>query len=436
MRRFRRILVLTIVVLAIFNAAVYAGPQAERTTSTANKALTGKVTFYTIAEWTSIEALKPYFKALVDTFKKLYPGADAEVLSDPFMTWMDKYQVMFAAGNSPDVNLMDVAHVPAVSNAGYLMDLGPRLGNEYFTQFVPGVLAMYTWQGKHFATPYTMDTRVLYYNKDLFKKAGLNPEAPPRTWAEYLAYAKALTRDSNGDGRIDTYGNAYDLPIKEFTLSSLYCASAGTMVTVDQAGKVKSNVDTPEFRGYLKLMADLRPFSPPDFATLDGQGDDKLFVNGKLGMRINGSWILDQNPGLRDQPWFGQSMIPRMSEQGPDGSYGAGFGLGIPAGEKNPELALAFLKLIMSPEFNSKLITNPPPSKPNLAVSEWAKDPIHSVEIKQFATTRQPIPGNLYLGELNVAEQEEVSKVIFGAVSIDQAVAELQDTITRIVSGK
>jgi multiple sugar transport system substrate-binding protein len=436
MRRFRKVLWSTIAALAIFATAVYGNPQAERTTSAAKTALTGKVTFYTISEWTGIEALKPSFKSLVDTFKQQYPGADAEVLSDPFMTWLDKYQVMFAAGNSPDVVLLGCANVPALSNAGYLMDLGPRLGNEYFDQFVPGVLAMYTWQGKHFAAPYTMDTRVLYYNKDLFKKAGLNPDTPPKTWAEYLAYAKALTMDASGDGRIDTYGNAYDLPIKEFTLSALYCASAGTMVTVDKTGLVKPNVDTPEFRGYLKLMADLKSFSPPDFATLDGQGNDKLYVNGKLGMRINGSWILDQNPGLRDQPWFGQAMIPRMSANGPDGSYGAGFGLGIPVGEKNPDLALAFLKLIMSPEFNSKLITNPPPSKPNLAVSVWSKDPIHSVEIKQFASTRQPIPGNLYLGELNVAEQELVSKVIFGALTVDQAVAEFQDTITKIVSAK
>ncbi len=436
MRRFLSVFWSTIAVMTIFAAAAYGSPQAERTAAPAKTALTGKVTFYTISEWTSIDALKPYFKALVDTFKKQNPGADAEVLSDPFMTWMDKYQVMFAAGNSPDVNLIGCANMPALSNAGYLMDLGPRLGNGYFDQFVPGVLAMYTWQGKHFATPYTMDTRVLYYNKDLFKKAGLNPDAPPKTWAEYLADAKALTMDTTGAGTIDTYGNAYDLPVKEFTMSALYCASAGTMVTVDQAGHVKANVDTPEFRSYLKLMADLRPFSPPDFATLDQQGNDKLYVNGKLGMRINGSWMLDQNTGLRDQPWFAQAKIPKMTADGPDGSYGAGFGLGIPAGEKNPELALAFLKLIMSPEFNSKLITNPPPSKPNLAVSEWAKDPIHSVEIKQFASTRQPIPGNLYLGDLNVAEQELASKVIFGALTVDQAVAEFQTTITKIVSGK
>ncbi len=436
MRRFHKVLGLSIAIVAILAATAYATPQTEGTASNAAKPLTGKVTFYTIAEWTGIPALQPSFKALEAAFEKQYPGTDAEVLSDPFMTWLDKVQVMFAAGNSPDVNLIGCASIPGMSNAGYLLDLGPRLAKDYWDQFVPGVLAMYTWQGKHVATPYTMDTRVLYYNKDLFKKAGLDPAAPPKTWAEYLAYAKALTMDTNGDGRIDTYGNVYDLPIKEFTLSSFYCASAGTMVTVDKDGKVKPNVDTPEFRGYLKLMADLRPYSPPDFATLDGQGDDKLYVNGKLGMRVNGSWILDQNPGLRDQPWFGQAMIPKMSAAGPDGSYGAGFGLGIAANNKNPELAIAFLKMIMSPEFNAKLITNPPPSKPNLAVSEWAKDPIHVVEMKQFASTRQPIPGNLYLSELNVAEQELVSKVIFGALTVDQAVVEFTKTITDIVAGK
>jgi multiple sugar transport system substrate-binding protein len=429
MDRFRRAAVVIACILAV-SASVWGTGQSEGKTPT----LTGKATFYTISEWTGIDALKPDFKALVDTFKKQHPGADAEVLSDPFMTWIDKFQVQFAAGNAPDVNLIDCAHMPALSNAGYLMDLGDKLGKSYFDQFVPGVLAFYTWKGNYYAAPYTMDTRILYYNKDLFRKAGLDPDKPPTTWAEYLADAKALTMDTSGDGQVDTYGNAYDLPIKEFTLASLYCASPGAMLIVDKDGKVKPNVNTPEFRGYLKLMHDLRPYSPPDFATLDGQGNDKLYVNGKLGMRINGSWILDQNPGLRDKPWFGQAMIPRMSANGPDGSYGAGFGVGIPATDKNPALALELLKLIMSPEFNAKLITNPPPSRPNLAVSEWAKDSIHAVEMKQFASTRQPIPGNLFLGELNVAEQDTVSKVIFDAVSIDQAVVDLDKTITQIVS--
>jgi multiple sugar transport system substrate-binding protein len=417
-------------------ASTAATSAAAETTAKAPEITPGKVTFYTIGEWTGIDALKPSFKALTDKFAELYPGSTAEVISDPFMTWLDKYQIMFAAGNAPDVTLTGCAQLPALANAGFLLDVGSSLGEEYFADYVPGVLGMYTWAGKKYAVPFTMDTRVLYYNKDLFKQAGLDPEKPPKTWDEYLQYAKALTMDTNKDGKVDTYGNAYDLPIKEFTMSALYCASPGSMVNVDNSGKVTPNVNTPEFKGYLKLMADLKPYSPPDFATLDGQGDDKLYVNGLLGMRVNGSWILDQNVGLRDKPWFGQAMIPKMTADGPDGSYGAGFGLAIPASDKNPELALALLKLIMTPEFNSKLMTNPPPSKKNLDASDWAKDTIHSVEMQQFASTRQAIPGNLYLNALNVAECELVTKVIFGKLTVDAAVTEFEKQINGIVAKK
>jgi ABC-type glycerol-3-phosphate transport system substrate-binding protein len=436
MRKSSKVLAMIVSVFmlaSLFSAFVSTTQTKSTIAKKTSKIKPGKVTFYTISEWTSIDALKPSFKALADKFGKENPGSTVEIISDPFMTWVDKSQVMFAAGNAPDVCLTSVAQLPALANSGYLLDVGSSLGKDYFADYVPGVLKMYTWKEKHYAVPFTMDTRVLYYNKDLFKKAGLDPNKPPKTWAEYLKYAKALTMDTNGDGKIDTYGNVYDLPIKEFTLSSLYCASPGSMIKIDAAGKITPNVNTPEFRAYLKLMADLKPYSPPDFATLDGQGDDKLYVNGKVGMRINGSWILDQNVGLRDKPWFGQAMIPKMTAAGPDGSYGAGFGLTIPANDKNPELALALVKLIMTPEFNSKLMTNPPPSKKNLAASEWAKDKIHAVEIKQFASTRQAIPGNLYLNALNSAEVDIVTKVIFGKLTVDAAVTEFEKQIKAIV---
>jgi multiple sugar transport system substrate-binding protein len=398
------------------------------------KPLSGKVSHYTISEWTGIEALKPYYKALQTEMEAENPGVKVDILSDPFMTWLDKYQIMLAAGSSPDVFLVAMADFPKLANSGYLLDLGKYFTESYFNDFVPGILKSYVWQGKHYALPYTMDTRVLYYNKDLFRKAGLDPNKPPRTWQEYLAYAKKLTMDSSGGGKIDTYGNAYQLPIPEFVHPALFLASGSDIIKIDASGKITPNVETPEFRDYLKLMLDLKPYSSPDFATLDGGGCDQLFVNGKLGMRINGSWMLDQNPQVKAAPWLGQALIPSRLPGGAGGSYGAGFGLAIPANEKNPDLAVALLKKIMTPKFHSTLITNPPPKNENLAASEWAKDPIHSVEKLQFATTRAAMPNNLYLGKIQVAEQEIVTKVLFEALTIDQAVKEMDQSIRKIVS--
>jgi multiple sugar transport system permease protein len=70
------------------------------------------------------------------------------------------------------------------------------------------------YKGKVFAIPNSTDARILFYNKDLFKQAGLDPNHPPQTWPELLAYAKKLTTyDEDGNfktiGFIPGWGNSW-----------------------------------------------------------------------------------------------------------------------------------------------------------------------------------------------------------------------------------
>ncbi len=71
----------------------------------------------------------------------------------------------------------------------------------------PNVLAYYTVNGKQYSMPFNSSTPMLYYNKDMFKAAGLDPEKPPSTFAEFTEAARALTR-KNDDGST-TYGGAF-----------------------------------------------------------------------------------------------------------------------------------------------------------------------------------------------------------------------------------
>lgn len=57
-----------------------------------------------------------------------------------------------------------------------------------------------------YSLPFNKSSPVLYYNKDMFKAAGLDPAKPPTTHAEFIEYAKKLTKDFNNDGNIDQYG--------------------------------------------------------------------------------------------------------------------------------------------------------------------------------------------------------------------------------------
>ena len=60
--------------------------------------------------------------------------------------------------------------------------------------------------GRMHAMPGDYMTMVLFYNTEMFKAAGLNPDKPPKTWDEFLQYAKKLTRDTDGDGKVDQWG--------------------------------------------------------------------------------------------------------------------------------------------------------------------------------------------------------------------------------------
>jgi len=63
----------------------------------------------------------------------------------------------------------------------------------------PNVLAYYTVDGKQYSMPFNSSTPMLYYNKDMFRAAGLDPEKPPRTFDEFAEAARALTiKDSSG----------------------------------------------------------------------------------------------------------------------------------------------------------------------------------------------------------------------------------------------
>ncbi len=75
------------------------------------------------------------------------------------------------------------------------------------SSFEPNVLAYYSVGGKLYGMPWNTSAPILYYNKDMFKAAGLDPEKPPRTYAEVLDAAKKLTKkDASGKLQVAGYG--------------------------------------------------------------------------------------------------------------------------------------------------------------------------------------------------------------------------------------
>jgi len=134
---------------------------------------------------------------LIKEFTTKYPEVTVNVDHTEYPKLNEKLTASLAGGNPYDVMLMGVGWVPPFAEKGVLADLGEdpaELAKTYHERVVaPGV-----WQGKTYALPVMLDTRIGLYRKDFFAEAGL--AGPPRNFAELREYAKKLTvREANGN---------------------------------------------------------------------------------------------------------------------------------------------------------------------------------------------------------------------------------------------
>ncbi len=147
---------------------------------------------------------------LVDAFQDTRPDIRVEVTHIPSAgDYRTKLATDFAAGTPADVTLMNYRRFAAFAANDLLEPVGPYLKASNLIQaedFFPISIAAFTWQGEIMCLPQNISSLVVYYNQDLFDASGV--PYPPDKWAwdDFVAAAKALTLDIDGDGRIDQYG--------------------------------------------------------------------------------------------------------------------------------------------------------------------------------------------------------------------------------------
>ncbi len=165
-----------------------------------------------------------------------------------------------------------------------------------------------TYQGHVFGIPTGADNRALYWNKSLFreragelKAAGLDPNRPPRTWSELLAYTRVLTlRDGNGvitrPGFIPNFGNSW-LYTYAFQNDAPFLSQDGTKCLLASPPVEEA------LRFMLKTYGEIGGYARgTEIAAGYGKDSADPFANGRLPMKIDGDWainnIMQYAPGL------------------------------------------------------------------------------------------------------------------------------------------
>ncbi len=218
------------------------------------------------------------------------------------------------------------------------------------------------YQGRVYAIPDSTDDRLLYYNKDLFRKAGLDPNRPPRTWDELIQYTDRLTQ--RGDhGSFKTIGFIPVVPTWTNSWFYLYSwQNGGDFMSPD--GR-RCTLVSPENREALQWCTDFydRMSGAENvmaFASTFQPREMDPFIIGKMAMRIDTNvWVENLARYARDLD-FGVAPPPvpaarlrgdgRFHGQPPFITWSGGFSYGIPAGCRHPKEAWLFIRWMNSLE--------------------------------------------------------------------------------------
>lgn len=126
-------------------------------------------------------------------FRELHPDFDVQQIDRKGSTWAAYYHTQVIAGTAPDiVDTQGGAWLQYASQGG-LLDLSPYLerDHEFTQQFYPELLESWAYDGKYFGVPLYFTKTLLFYNKAMFREAGIL--APPENFTELLSYARRLS---------------------------------------------------------------------------------------------------------------------------------------------------------------------------------------------------------------------------------------------------
>lgn len=110
-----------------------------------------------------------------------------------------------AAGDPPPLTMVDYKYVPFYAKNDVFVPINDYASEEDMADFIPGLLTDLTYEGKVYAVPFNRSTQGVFYNKDLMREVGLDPDSPPETWEEMVEIGPAVKE--LGEEYYVTYGS-------------------------------------------------------------------------------------------------------------------------------------------------------------------------------------------------------------------------------------
>ena len=344
----------------------------------------------TITFWHAYNEVSPENEMLADTlipmFEKAHPNIKVESLPVPYGEFRQKLLTSMAGGVAPDLIRSDIIWVPELADMGALARLDEIMPDfeEYKAKVFPGPLSTNFYNGHYYGLPLDTNTRVWYWNKEMYDAAGI--DGPPKTIDELLPIAEKI-KALGDENYLFADGGTYAWAVLPWVWTF------GGAVTDPAITKASGYLNGPDSVAAYKYLLD-------------------LYKEGYLSPCILGSGVdagtgyaQDLYANYLDGPW----MYPIYESQFPDKQLhaalmpaGKGGSVSVVGGEdivlfqqsQHKEEALEFLRFTLSPEYQLKMAeTGQLCVLTELIESDYIKNhPYYGVFLDQLETARARTP--------------------------------------------
>lgn len=266
-------------------------------------------------------------------FRRLHPGFDVQQIDRKGSNWAAYYHTQIIAGTAPDIIDTQGAIWLQYASQGGLLDLSTYLerDRDFTNQFYPELIESWRYGGKNYGVPLYFTKTLLFYNKQMFKEAGLTQ--PPRSFAELMSHARKLA----GTGRYGFMTLNFD-----WLYWPLFAVNDIRLVTPDCK---RAAFNTPAARMLIEELAaaTAEGIISPTSWTGRWVEPNGMFAAGNVGMfnahstallwiMSNAQWVKEGSVGFAQMP--GDWSVPNAHA------------LHISASTRYPEQAWDFIKIV------------------------------------------------------------------------------------------
>jgi ABC-type glycerol-3-phosphate transport system substrate-binding protein len=350
---------------------------------------------------------------LISRFEASHPGITVTTRYVPFANLDTVYAEGFAAGAGPDIiDLNTSGEYGLFTSKGYLKDISSTIvgqPNVAPSDFYPNEWKEVVLTQGTFGVPIDTGTRALYWNKTLFKKAGVAPFGSTVSWGQVLAAAQKISKLGHGISGFE-YAGGEKWSMLYNNIGPLVYQAGGEFIN---PSATKAYAASPAVEKAVAYWDQLTKYAPASDVTQQNQSvpvDD--FAKNLDGMYYNGFWDIGAMESVNPKIQFGETEMKNVSVDSNTG----GWILSVPAAVPSSKMKAieAFFSYVFAPRNEIDLTGIMPAVKASTALDKAIQGPEYQIFwniLKTHAQQPVPLTANMYQEGVDILNAVEATEL-------------------------